>query len=206
MSKIVTDTIKLKKVVTDLPKNKSEEEVISAALFTALEKEKGFGLSANQIGVDKRMCVINIKDPMELINPKITKRSEEAVQYIESCLSLPKTMRKPKNTVRSVSVTVETDNLGTVEFGPDEKDKIGTEGHNYFGDEGLLECVVAQHEIDHLDGILITDSIRAYNIQRVSEKKYGRNDKVMVKSPDGETDFMKYKKAVPLLEKGYQIV
>ena len=206
MSKIVTDTIKLKKVVTDLPKNKSEEEVISAALFTALEKEKGFGLSANQIGVDKRMCVINIKEPMVLINPKITKRSEEAVQYIESCLSLPKTMRKPKNTVRSISVTVETDNLGTVEFGPDEKDKIGTEGHNYFGDEGLLECVVAQHEIDHLDGILITDSIRAYNIQRVSEKKYGRNDKVMVKSPDGETDFMKYKKAVPLLEKGYQIV
>ena len=206
MSKIVTDTIKLKKVVTDLPKNKSEEEVISAALFTALEKEKGFGLSANQIGVDKRMCVINIKEPMILVNPKIVKRSEEAVQYIESCLSLPKTMRKPKNTVRSISITVETDNLGTVEFGPDEKDKIGTEGHNYFADEGLLECVVAQHEIDHLDGILITDQIRAYNIQRVSEKKYGRNEKVMVKSPEGDTDFMKYKKAVPLLEKGYEIV
>ena len=206
MSKIVTDTIKLKKVVTDLPKNKSEEEVISAALFTALEKEKGFGLSANQIGVDKRMCVINIKEPMVLVNPKIVKRSEEAVQYIESCLSLPKTMRKPKNTVRSISITVETDNLGTVEFGADEPKKIGTEGHNYFGDEGLLECVVAQHEIDHLDGILITDSIRAYNIQRVSEKKFGRNEKVMVKSPDGDTEFMKYKKAVPLLEKGYQIV
>jgi len=206
MSKIVTDTIKLQKVVTDLPKNKSEEEVISAALFTALEKEKGFGLSANQIGVDKRMCVINIKEPMVLVNPKIVKRSEEAVQYIESCLSLPKTMRKPKNTVRSISITVETDNLGTVEFGPDEKDKIGTEGHNYFADEGLLECVVAQHEIDHLDGILITDSIRAYNIQRVSEKKFGRNEKVMVKSPEGDTDFMKYKKAIPLLEKGYEIV
>ena len=206
MSKIVTDTIKLQKVVTDLPKNKSEEEVISAALFTALEKEKGFGLSANQIGVDKRMCVINIKEPMVLVNPKIVKRSEEAVQYIESCLSLPKTMRKPKNTVRSISITVDTDNLGTVEFGPDEKYKIGTEGHNYFADEGLLECVVAQHEIDHLDGILITDQIRAYNIQRVSEKKYGRNEKVMVKSPEGDTDFMKYKKAVPLLEKGYEIV
>ena len=206
MRNIVTDKIKLSKVVTDLPKNKTEEDVISAALFTALEKEKGFGLSANQIGVDKRMCVINIKEPMVLVNPKIVKRSEEAVQYIESCLSLPKTMRKPKNTVRSISITVETDNLGTVEFGPDEKDKIGTEGHNYFADEGLLECVVAQHEIDHLDGILITDSVRAYNIQRVSEKKYGRNDKVMIKSPDGETDFVKYKKALPLLEKGYQIV
>ena len=206
MSNIVTDTIKLKKVVTDLPKNKSEEEVISAALFTALEKEKGFGLSANQIGVDKRMCVINIKEPMVLVNPKIVKRSEEAVQYIESCLSLPKTMRKPKNTVRSISISVETDNLGTVEFGPDEKDKIGEEGHNYFADEGLLECVVAQHEIDHLDGILITDQVRAYNIQRVSDKKYGRNEKVMVKSPEGDTDFIKYKKAVPLLEKGYEIV
>ena len=206
MKSIVTDKTKLQKVVTDLPKNKSEEDVISAALFTALEKEKGFGLSANQIGVDKRMCVINIKEPMVLVNPKIVKRSEEAVQYIESCLSLPKTMRKPKNTVRSISITVETDNLGTVEFGPDEKDKIGTEGHNYFADEGLLECVVAQHEIDHLDGILITDQIRAYNIQRVSEKKYGRNEKVMVKSPEGDTDFMKYKKAVPLLEKGYDIV
>jgi len=206
MRNIVTDKIKLSKVVTDLPKNKTEEDVISAALFTALEKEKGFGLSANQIGVDKRMCVINIKEPMVLVNPKIVKRSEEAVQYIESCLSLPKTMRKPKNTVRSISITVETDNLGTVEFGPDEKDKIGTEGHNYFADEGLLECVVAQHEIDHLDGILITDSVRAYNIQRVSEKKYGRNDKVMIKSPDGDTEFVKYKKAVPLLERGYEIV
>ena len=206
MRNIVKDKIKLSKVVTDLPKNKTEEDVISAALFTALEKEKGFGLSANQIGVDKRMCVINIKEPMVLVNPKIVKRSEEAVQYIESCLSLPKTMRKPKNTVRSISITVETDNLGTVEFGPDEKDKIGTEGHNYFADEGLLECVVAQHEIDHLDGILITDQIRAYNIQRVSQKKYGRNEKVMVKSPEGDTDFMKYKKAVPLLEKGYEIV
>ena len=206
MKSIVTDKTKLQKVVTDLPKNKSEEDVISAALFTALEKEKGFGLSANQIGVDKRMCVINIKEPMVLVNPKIVKRSEEAVQYIESCLSLPKTMRKPKNTVRSISITIETDNLGTVEFGPDEKDKIGTEGHNYFADEGLLECVVAQHEIDHLDGILITDQIRAYNIQRVSEKKYGRNEKEMDKSPEGDTDFMKYKKAVPLLEKGYEIV
>ena len=41
MTKIVTDKIKLSKVVTDLPKNKTEEDVISAALFTALEKEKG---------------------------------------------------------------------------------------------------------------------------------------------------------------------
>lgn len=206
MSKIVQDVRKLRTPITELPKNKAEQDVLGAALLTQLKNHKGLGLSANQIGVNKRVCVVGIKDPLVLVNPRITKRSEEAVQYIESCLSLPKTMRKPKNTVRSVSVTVETDNLGTIEFGADEPKKIGTEGHNYFGDEGLLECVVAQHEIDHLDGILITDSIRAYNIQRVSEKKFGRNEKVMVKSPDGDTEFMKYKKVVPLLEKGYQIV
>ena len=206
MTNIVQDVSKLRTPLTELPKNKAEQDVLGAALLTQLKKHKGLGLSANQIGVDKRMCVINIKEPMVLVNPKIVKRSEEAVQYIESCLSLPKTMRKPKNTVRSISITVETDNLGTVEFGPDEKDKIGTEGHNYFADEGLLECVVAQHEIDHLDGILIVDQVRAYNIQRVSEKKYGRNEKVMVKSPEGDTDFMKYKKAIPLIEKGYEIV
>ena len=206
MSKIVQDVSKLRTPLTELPKNKAEQDVLGAALLTQLKNHKGLGLSANQIGVNKRVCVVGVKDPLVLVNPRIVKRSEDAVQYIESCLSLPKTMRKPKNTVRSISITVETDNLGTVEFSADEPKKIGTEGHNYFGDEGLLECVVAQHEIDHLDGILITDSIRAYNIQRVSEKKFGRNEKVMVKSPDGDTEFMKYKKAVPLLEKGYQIV
>lgn len=206
MSKIVTDLSKLRTPLVDIPKNKTEQDIIGAALLTGIKNHKGFGLSANQIGVDKRMCAICIKDPLVLVNPKITKRSEEAVQYIESCLSLPKTMRKPKNTARSISVTVETDNLGTIEFSPDEPDKIGTEGHNYFGDEGLLECVVVQHEIDHLDGILITDGIRAYNTTIKSENKFGRNERVMIKSPEGETEFMKYKKALPLLEKGYQIV
>ena len=174
--------------------------------MTSLKKEKGFGLSANQIGIDKRVCVVNIKDPLVLVNPRITNRSEEAVIYIESCLSLPKTMRKSIKTIRSTSLTVETDNLGTIEFGADEPKKIGTEGHNYFADEGLLECVVAQHEIDHLDGILITDADRRYSQTVISEKKYGRNDRVMVKLPNGDTEFMKYKKAEPLLVMGAEIL
>ena len=60
MSKIVTDTIKLKKVVTDLPKNKSEEEVISAALFTALEKEKGFAEAITKKGSDEKLTFFNL--------------------------------------------------------------------------------------------------------------------------------------------------
>lgn len=206
MSKIVQDVTKLRTPLTELPKNKTEQDIIAAALLTALKKEKGFGLSANQIGLDKRVCVINTKEPLVLVNPRITKRSEDGIVYIESCLSLPKTMTKPRHTVRSQSITVETDNLGTVEFGADEPKKIGTEGHNYFSDEGLLECVVAQHEIDHLDGILITDEIRRYTQTIVKEKKYGRNERVMVKLSDGKTEFMKYKKALPLLEEGAQII
>ena len=206
MNKIVQDVTKLRTPLTELPKNKTEQDIIAAALLTALKKEKGFGLSANQIGLDKRVCVINTKEPLVLVNPRITKRSEDGIVYIESCLSLPKTMTKPRHTVRSQSITVETDNLGTVEFGADEPKKIGTEGHNYFSDEGLLECVVAQHEIDHLDGILITDSARAYNIQRKTDKKYGRNERVMVKLSNGDTEFMKYKKAEPLLSMGAEIL
>ena len=206
MTKIVQNVSELKKPVTDLPKNKDEQDVIAAALFTSLKKEKGFGLSANQIGIDKRVCVINIKDPLVLVNPRITNRSEDGMVYIESCLSLPKTMKKPVKTIRSQNITVETDNLGTIEFGPDEPEKIGTEGHNYFGDEGLLECVVAQHEIDHLDGILITDNDRRYTQTIKRGQKIGRNERVMVKMPDGSTEFMKYKKAQPLLSIGAEIL
>ena len=51
-----------------------------------------------------------------------------------------------------------------------------------------------QHEIDHLDGILITDSVRRYTQTIKTSKKYGRNERVMVKLSDGSTEFMKYKK------------
>ena len=57
----------------------------------------------------------------------------------------------------------------------------------------MLECVVAQHEIDHLEGRLITD--RRYTTTITRGKKYGRNERVMVKLSDGTTEFMKYKKA-----------
>jgi hypothetical protein len=70
----------------------------------------------------------------------------------------------------------------------------------------LLECVCAQHEIDHLHGILITDPIRRYTETITRGKKYGRNERVMVKLSDGSTQFMKYKKAQSLLESGAEIL
>ena len=69
MSKIVQDVRKLRTPVTELPKNKAEQDVLGAALLTQLKNHKGLGLSANQIGVNKRVCVVGIKDPLVLVNP-----------------------------------------------------------------------------------------------------------------------------------------
>ena len=73
-------------------------------------------------------------------------------------------------------------------------------------DIGLFECVIAQRLIDSIDGIDVSDPIRRYNPQIRAERKPGRNERVMLQSPEGEMEFVKYKKAEPLLSKGYQLV
>jgi len=203
--RLVTDSSKLKKVIEPKPMTQQEIDEISTTLLQGLAKHGGIGLSANQLGLDVRACVINVKEPLVLINPKVVEVSQETVAYVEQCLSIPKSMRKPIKTVRFKSFTVECDNLGTVIFSPDKKE--GWEDSNdFFSDEGLLECVCAQHEIDHLNGVLITDSVRRYTTTVTSTKKYGRNERVMVKLPNGDTEFMKYKKAEPMLKLGAEIL
>ena len=76
-SRLVTDLIKLKKPIEVTKFKPKEAEVIAAALFTELNKHGGFGLSANQIGLDKRICVVNVKEPFFLENPRIVEKSEE---------------------------------------------------------------------------------------------------------------------------------
>ena len=92
----------------------------------------------------------------------------------------------------------------SVEFSSDKNE--WKDSNEFFGDEGLLECVCAQHEIDHLNGILVTDSKRRYTETVIRGKKYGRNERVMVKLSDGTTEFMKYKKAESLLSQGAEIL
>ena len=64
--------------------------------------------------------------------------------------------------------------------------------------------VIVQHEIDHLDGITIKD--RVYNTQVVKRQTYGRNDKVVMKSPSGEMVEVKYKNSNKYFLEGYEIV
>jgi len=201
---LIKNPSKLKTPLVGNPMTQKEVDDISTKLLEGLTKFGGIGLSANQIGLDVRACIINVKEPLVLINPIVTEASKDTVAYVEQCLSLDKTMKKPVKTVRHKSFTVECDNLGTVIFSSDSNEwKDSTE---FFGDEGLLETVCAQHEIDHLNGILITDKVRRYTTTVTAPKRYGRNERVMVKLPDGKTEFMKYKKAEPLLAIGCQIL
>ena len=201
--KLIQDPSKLKTKIEPSPFTQEEIDEISVTLLQELKRHGGIGLSANQIGINKRACVINVKEPLVLINPRVAEVSEESVVYVEQCLSMPKTMRKPVQTVRFKTITVECDNLGTVIFSPDSKEEWKT-SEEFYNDEGMLECVVAQHEIDHLEGRLITD--RRYTQTITRGKKYGRNERVMVKLADGSTEFMKYKKAEPLLSQGAEIL
>ena len=204
---LIKDSSKLKTPILPKPLSQQEVDTISDKLKKELEKHGGLGLSANQIGLTDRVCLINVKEPLILVNPRVTEVSKETVVYIEQCLSLEKTMRKPVKTLRHKSFTVECDNLGTVIFSSDKKEGETWEtSEDFYSDEGLLECVCAQHEIDHLNGILITDSSRKYTQTIVREKKYGRNERVMVKLSNGDTEFMKYKKAEPLLNSGAEIL
>ena len=201
---LIKNPSKLKTPLVGKPMTQEQIDDISTILLEELTNHGGIGLSANQIGLDIRACVINVKEPLVLINPVVTEVSKETVAYVEQCLSLDKTMKKPVKTVRHKSFTVECDNLGTVIFSPDSTE--WKDSNEFFSDEGLLETVCAQHEIDHLNGILITDTIRRYTTTVTAPKKYGRNERVMVKLPNGNTEFMKYKKAEPLLSIGCEIL
>ena len=166
-----------------------EGEDIATKLFNELVDSKvgGIGLAANQIGINKRVCVINVKEPIAFINPRITKLEGEVI-VPESCLSFPK---KVITTKRSRWVTIESDNHGTVVLGSNNDD------------ESLLEGVCAQHEIDHLDGITMFD--RRFIKPPIRSNKIGRNVKVTIKKGD-DSKILKYKKAQSYLDNGWILV
>ena len=167
---------------------------IAVDLFKTLAKEGGLGLSANQIGEDKSVCVVNVTNPFFLQNPKIVKKEKEIV-YKEGCLSIPDKMVR---TNRYEKIWVDADNV-------DDTMVFGTEKDNQVDNDVLvLEAVCVQHEIDHLNGLTIFDREYIPEQYRRTERKYGRNEKVII-SKGKETLTLKYKKSIPYLEKGWKI-
>ena len=204
MIKIVTDTSALRKSIPTTTFTKEEQDLATAALLTAVTEHQGLGMSANQIGLNKRICVINVREqPLVLVNPTIVEESEEKIMYFEGCLSLPKTMKKPIKTVRSYGVKVKADNFPDVlDFST--KERKHEDINALFGDVDLLESVCVQHEIDHLNGLTIRDRQYTETVRLTTFAKMGRNERFILKK-DNETLSVKKKNLSTYLEQGWEV-
>ena len=190
---IVTDKNKIN-TPCEVVSIKEGEEIGVKLLHELRNSKNGIGLAANQIGINKRVCVVNVKEPLVLINPKIVEHSKKQFVFPEGCLSFPNDKIK---TLRYESIIVEADNhKSRLSFSANSEDI-----------NDAFECVCVQHEIDHLDGITMFDRefkseplVRGVN----APKKIGRNEKVTI-TKGSESKVLKYKKAESLLEDGWTL-
>lgn len=128
-------------------------------MFETMYKEKGVGLAANQIGQSLRLAVLEAEDKQyTIINPEITSLSQEKILFEEGCLSLP---GQYFPIVRSESLTLKYQD----ERGLPKKIRA----------TGFL-AIVIQHEVDHLDGILICDRFAKQHKNPQYKKLYGTLD------------------------------
>lgn len=145
-----------------LRKRSREVEIVDDKIRQILEdmvdtmhQSNGVGLAGPQIGLLKRLVVIDLYDdngPIKLINPKIIKQEGEQ-EVEEGCLSFPNQFAK---IIRPAKVTIEALN--------ENGEKIKIEG------EGLLAQAIS-HELDHLDGILFVDKIIPGTLEYVEPEK-----------------------------------
>jgi peptide deformylase len=125
---------------TELIKDPLAPEIQSLLpqMIETMHKENGIGLAAPQIGKSIRLAVAEVnKKVYYFINPEITSSSQEKILFEEGCLSLPNEFFP---IIRSEKISLKYQN----EKGLPKKLRA----------TGLL-AIVIQHEIDHLDGILI---------------------------------------------------
>ena len=124
-----------------------------------MDQAKGVGLAAPQIGLSLRLAIAEADGVLyTLINPEITSLSQEKVLFEEGCLSLP---GQYFSIVRSESLTLKYQD----ERGLPKKIRA----------TGFL-AIVIQHEVDHLDGILICDRYAKQQKNPRYKKLYGTLD------------------------------
>ena len=163
---------KLKEVTVE------EGMAIATELFQILNKRgDGIGLAANQVGIDAQVAVVNVREPLVLINPKIIEKHNE-IPFYEGCLSYP---GKGVHTKRYRDVVIQTAQeesgwyFSGAESPTDGKGSWEKEqGKKQDAELRTLESVCVQHEIDHLNGIVCMD--RGVDTTVRVEKKIGRNE------------------------------
>jgi peptide deformylase len=138
-----------------------------ADLFDTMHADQGVGLAANQVGIARRVAVVEADegDQLVLIDPEIVERQGK-IKAEEGCLSIPEIYADIERSARIVLETTTLDN-----------ERVRVEATD-------LKARAIQHEIDHLDGILIVD--------RVSPLKRRMLMKKWKKSREGKTGLLKY--------------
>ncbi len=162
---------KLKKISEPIEKVGINEKKLIKDLFETMYDSNGIGLAAVQVGILKRVLVVDVssreeeKKPICFINPIIKKISNEVSVYEEGCLSIPDTF-----------IEIERPKICEVEY-VDIDGKIKMQKF-----DGLLSTCV-QHEINHLDGKLIIDHLSKLKKDMIIKKisKFKKNpDRIIV--------------------------
>ncbi len=158
----IPDKILRKKSLEVKEINKEIKNLIDDMLATMYDAP-GIGLAAIQIGVPKRVVVIDVskeedkKKPLHFINPEIVWKSEKKAIYEEGCLSIPNQFAKIERPEKC--------KLKYIDYNGNKKE-LETEGL-------LATCI--QHEIDHLNGILFIDYLsklkKDFIVKKLSKNK-----------------------------------
>ena len=138
---------RLKAVSTPVEKVDAEIRKLVDDMAESMYAADGIGLAAVQIGVPKRVIVIDLdqkegkKNPRAFINPKITWASEETAVFEEGCLSVPEIWDDVERPARIKAEYLDLDGK-----------KVELEA------DGMLATCL-QHEMDHLNGVLFIDHL-----------------------------------------------
>jgi peptide deformylase len=132
----------------------NEIKMLAVKMLEILKRDKGLGVAGPQVGVMKRIFVIQIEgeEGRVFINPSILETSVAVNKYEEGCLSIPGIYA---NVVRSESIKMQAWN---------EKGKPFT-----IEAKGLLARVIL-HEYDHLEGVLFLDHVTENKREKLIEK------------------------------------
>ncbi len=171
LKKIITvpDEI-LRKVSEPIEKIGINEKKLIKDLFDTMYAANGIGLAAIQIGVPKRIVVLDVskkeneKKPYCFINPVIINKSDETSIYEEGCLSIPDTFIQIERPKTIVIKYIDQDG---------KKKELNCDG---------LLSTCAQHELQHCDGKLIIDFLSKLKkdliIKKLSKQK--KTEKIIV--------------------------
>ena len=154
---IVPDPI-LKKVSQPVAKVDDELRTLMDDMLETMYAAPGIGLAAIQVGVAKRVIVMDIARPEEekaprfFVNPEILWASEETVPYEEGCLSVPEIYDEVERPAR-VKLRY-----------------LNYQGETVEEDADGLFAVCIQHEMDHLDGVLFIDHLSRLKREQAVKK------------------------------------